>query len=76
MVELRRVEVIVFDGVSGAVGFDLSQCRYLMDSLELRFHRHRGGETIEIHLIGVFTLRLYKEWMMIAVREHGELRFY
>ena len=41
MVELRRVEVIVFDGVSGAVGFDISQCRYLMDSLELCFHRHR-----------------------------------
>lgn len=73
MVQLSRIEVIVFDGVTRAVGFDVSESRYLMDGFQLSLHRHGGGEAVEVHLIGILALGLYKERMMITVREHGKL---
>ena len=72
MVELSRVEVVVFDGISWSVNLQVGKARNLLERVDLNVHRQGRAESVEIHLVGVLTLWLKEEHVLVSVGEGVE----
>ena len=75
MRQLGGIEVVVFYGIAWAIGLCLAQSRYLSQGVELHFHRHTRGKSVEIHLCGVLSLGFEKERMLVFIGEGDEFCF-
>ena len=76
MFQLRRIEVVVFDGIPRPVDLSIAQSRNPVYGLQLDLPWHARREAIEIHFIRVRTLRFEEERMRMLVREGNEFRLY
>ena len=64
MVELRGIDIVVFDGVAGPDHLGIFQARNRGDHLGLHVDGHAGGHAVHVDFVGVESLGL-KEYLVL-----------
>ena len=73
--QLRGIEIVVFDGVAGFKHLRILQARDMVERIDLGLLGKGGGEAIEIIFVGVSALRFQKELVPFLVGEAVEFVF-
>ena len=73
--QLRRIEIIIFNSVGRFEYFGILQPFYGVQSIQLDIQRKRRRETLEIIFIGVTPLWFEEKLMRVFVRENPKLVF-
>src|SRR5579871_1300037 len=75
MIQLARVDCIVFDGISRPDHFCGFQPGYGCDHCGLDIDGHAGGHAVDVHLVCIEALWLEEDLVTVLVRELDDFVF-
>ena len=76
MLQLGRVEVIIFDGITGAINNQVFESRYLLQGRKLDIHWQRRREAIEVKFLRCLAFGFQEKLMLFFIREGYDFCFY
>ena len=74
MIELCRIEEIIFDGVTRAINLHITKSGNRLQCPQLNLQGQRAGETVQVIFLGGFSLWLQEELVLITLRKGDDLR--
>ena len=75
MVQLPRIDRIIFNGVAGPDHLGAFQTRDRSQHRRLHIDRHAGRHAVHVHLVGIQAFRFEKNLVTGLVRELDDLVF-
>ena len=75
MLQLSRVEIIVFDGISRTIHHQVFEARNLLQRFQLNLHRQGRRESVQVKFTGSFSLRLQEKLVLGFVGERHNFGF-
>ena len=75
MLQILRIEVIVFDGVTGTCDVSIFKTTDAVDKIQLYVERQTGGDAVRVEFVAVQTFRLNKHLMAGFISEAGDFIF-
>ena len=74
MLQLRGVEVVVLDGVAGAVDYQVAEGGNLLQRFQLDVHRQGRGESVQVEFLRGLAFGLQEELVLRLVGEGDDFR--
>ncbi len=74
MGELRRVEIIIFYGIAGAIEMHVAERLHFLKRLELHAPRQGAREAVDVEFLSGLPFRLQEKLMTLLVGESDNLR--
>ena len=71
--ELRRIEEIIFDGISRTVDLYVPECRYLLQGSQLYIQRKGGGEAVQVVFLCRFAFRFQEKLVLCFICKRYDL---